>query len=358
MNSWPPVPSLELVVERLAMIFPDGTSNRAYCIRESTARTVLVMLYAGAVEGSDRWIRPSQVTDMTDAQMKRLSVTEREEWCRLMLSGRKKTRPADAWYAANSREQIRDENIRQGLIPNNAAIEREGLPTTSSKPKYALRADFAALFDPALEGEALDSQITDWRKKHLSKAALARLALVRKGAAAASDKVTVQFPNGRTIQLSPGPSSVLTKQVVEAFAPRFLSEPVVLWISESGNKVVDDSLVKALNLEIDPSKSLPDVILVDLSEDNFLVVFVEVVHSDGPINHVRKKALEAMATEAGFSPDHLAYLTVFSDRDASPYKALAPNLAWDSFVWFASEPDAIVWLKSGCERKLSELRGG
>ncbi len=47
------------------------------------------------------------------------------------------------WYLENSREQIRDETIRQGFITNNAAFERPGVPTTSSKPRYALRADFA-----------------------------------------------------------------------------------------------------------------------------------------------------------------------------------------------------------------------
>jgi len=104
-------------------------------------------------------------------------------------------------------------------------------------------------------------------------------------------------------------------------------------------------------------KNLPDVILVDLRADqNILFVFVEVVHSDGPINQLRKDALESMALEAGFSAKDLTYVTAFSDRDAGPYKTLAPNLAWDSFVWFASEPDAIVSLKSGSEKKLYELR--
>ena len=43
---------------------------------------------------------------------------------------------------ANSRETLRD-----GLIRVGAVVERSGLPTTSSKPRYALREGFAALFD-------------------------------------------------------------------------------------------------------------------------------------------------------------------------------------------------------------------
>lgn len=83
---------------------------------------------------------------------------------------------------------------------------------------------------------------------------------------------------------------------------------------------------------------------------------MEVVHTDGPISQQRKEALEAIALDAGFETEHLAYVTAFSDRSASPYRALAHNLAWDSFVWFASEPMNLIMLQSGGNRKLSELR--
>ena len=45
-----------------------------------------------------------------------------------------------------------------------------------------------------------------------------------------------------------GPSSIITKAVVEVFALRFLHDPAVLWISESGNKVIqrDDQLAQSI----------------------------------------------------------------------------------------------------------------
>ena len=52
--------------ERLQTIFPDGTANRNYVTREIAAKTVFVMLYIGAVEGAGRWLRPDQVTRMTE----------------------------------------------------------------------------------------------------------------------------------------------------------------------------------------------------------------------------------------------------------------------------------------------------
>ncbi|EOT7966022.1 BsuBI/PstI family type II restriction endonuclease, partial [Shigella sonnei] len=85
----------------------------------------------------------------------------------------------------------------------------------------------------------------------------------------------------------------------------------MLWLSESGNKVVaqDDVLAKALGLNIDASKALPDIILIDLGEDrtgsDMLVVFTEVVATDGPINRERKVTLTHLAIDAGFSEKNL-----------------------------------------------------
>ena len=66
-----PLPPLLAVIdihERLQTIFPEGTANRIYVTREIAAKTVFVMLYIGAVEGTECWLRPDQVTRMTDAQ--------------------------------------------------------------------------------------------------------------------------------------------------------------------------------------------------------------------------------------------------------------------------------------------------
>lgn len=352
----PTVPSLALVAERLPLVFPDGLEHRNYCIREMAVRAVWVMLYAGAVEGQDRWIRPSQVTDMGTAQSRRTSDAERKAWHQLTLS-QKKERPVDAWYAPNSREPIRDETLRQGLTPTGAVIERPGLPVTSSLPRYALEAGFAGLFDKALsEGDFLD-RAAAWRKAHLSKGALARLALLREGAAGSAAAVPVRLPSGETRNMQAGPSSIIAKAVIEEFARRFLHTPALLWLSESGNKVVssDDQTARRIGLAIDPSKALPDIILADLGPD-VLVVFVEVVASDGPINQLRKDVLTALAVEAGFDAGQLAFVTAFDDRNAPPARALMPSLAWGTFAWFRSEPDRIVVLRDGAPTHLSRLR--
>ena len=359
--SLPALPSIALIAERLPLIFTEGTENRNYVIREMAARTVYVMLYADAIEGKDRWIRPSHVYFMTREQAANTDETARAIWSSLSI--KPGYRPnGTRWYADTTREPVRDETLRSGFIVCRAVIERDGIPTTSSMPKYALDRDFAALFDPALEAISLDTAIAKWRSSHLSKAALARQHLVKQGVgAAAKSSVSVTFPNGETRTLAAGPSSVITKAVIEEFAPRFLKQAVVLWLSESGNKVVsrDENLAAALSLKIDAAKTLPDIILIDLGSDaggaEMLVVFVEVVASDGPINRERKEALTSVAIEAGFDEKHLAFLTAYLDRSGQPFRKSLPELAWGSYAWFASEPDHIISLHHRTGAKLSEL---
>lgn len=115
---------------------------------------------------------------MTDAQAALTSDETRQSWQEASL------RPAAGviegrWYAANTREPIRDETLREGLVRTGAVRERQDLPTTSPMPRYALSQDFSALFNPALAGEGLEEAIADWRKENLSGSALARVAIMR-----------------------------------------------------------------------------------------------------------------------------------------------------------------------------------
>ncbi len=352
----PPLLPVAGIHERLQTIFPEGTANRNYVTREIAAKTVFVMLYIGAVDGEDCWLRPDQVTRMSDAQAALADGPERKRWLQVSM------RPAASdiegrWYAANTREPIRDETLREGLVRIGAVKEREGLPTTSPLPRYSLAPDFAALFDPSLTEDALNTLTEEWRAANLSKGALARVAIMRRGAVAREAKVLVTFPNGETRHMEPGPSSTISKAVVEEFAARFLGQPGVIWLSESRNRVVarDDSLAQDIGLAIEPDRNLPDPILVDLEPVEPLLVFVEVVATAGPVTEGRQAALMAIATEAGFSEGQVAFLTAYADRDDSAFKASVSELAWRSFAWFMSEPDRIMLLHMGADAKRARL---
>ena len=319
------------------------------------------MLYTGAIEGAERWLRPDQVTRLTDAQAAKGDAAERESWSSQSM------RPATGdipgrWYATNTREPIRDETLRSGLVRMGAVREREGLPTTSPRPRYALASGFARLFDPELEGEELASAIHAWRNLHLSSGALARVAIMRRGGTIQADRVLVTFPDGEARHMEPGPSSVISKAVVEEFAARYLEEPAVIWLSESRKRVVarDDALAREIGLRIEPDRNLPDLILVDLGPSEPLLVFVEVVATAGPINEARRTALVEVALEADFHPEQLAFVTAYADRSDAAFKASVSELAWQTFAWFMSEPNHIVVLRRGDgdrRASLGELQG-
>ncbi|MBO9102290.1 MULTISPECIES: BsuBI/PstI family type II restriction endonuclease [Rhizobium] len=339
-----------LVAERLPLIFPEGTPNRGYCIREMAAKTIFVALYISAVEGSDRYLGPAHVYRMTNQQAALADQTDRDAYVRLLRQ--KNGLPSgDRWYADNSREPIRDETLREGLVAIGAVLKREDLPTTSGLPRYQLKTDFAALFDPVLEGEALETAIAAFQTTHLSKLALARVSIMLSGAAGGGAGVLVTFPNKETRNLAPGPSSIISKAVVEEFAPRFLGQPAVLWLSESGNKVVakDDKLASAIGLKIEADKNLPDLILVDLSGAHPLLVFVEVVATDGPITDRRREALYQLTDAAGFPREQVTFLTAYQDRESSGFRKTVSALSWGSFAWFLSEPAQIVVMRDGAD---------
>jgi hypothetical protein len=338
----PPYAPRELVAERLPLIFPEGTPNRPYCIRELAASTVFTALYIGAVEGARRYLGPVHVYRMTVVQAAASGEADRDTY--VAAIGKKRPIPGERWYADNTREPIRDETLRDGLVAIGAVVRREDLPTTSGAARYALRADFAALFNPALRDTALDKAIAAFQAKHLSRSALARVSIMLAGAAGRTAGMLVTFPSGETRQLAPGPSSIVSKAVIEVFAKRFLERPAVLWLSESGNKIVmrDDHIAKAIGLQIEPDKSLPDLILADLGPPEPLLVFVEVVATDGAITTRRQQSIRAITDAAGFSRSQVAFLTAYQDRASTGFKRTVTELAWDSFAWFVSEPEHIL----------------
>lgn len=329
--------------KRLPEIFPNGSANRDHLIWEISAKTIFVMLYVGAIEGAGRWIRPDQVTRMTDYQAGIVDDDARDAWIKVSMKPSKASVPG-RWYAVNTRESIRDDTIRYALIQNGAVLERPGLSTSSPAGRYALQADFSALMKPGLDEATFIAEAAAWREKHLNAGALARIAIVRKGAASGGEYVLVTFPNGETRRMTTGPSADISKAVIEVFASKFLQKPGVISLSESSNKVVarDDVLAKAIGLTIPADKSLPDIVLVDLGPSHPLLIFVEVVHTDGPVNDARKAALLQISQGANFPPEHVTFVTAYLDRAGQAFRKTVSSLAWGSYAWFASEPESLI----------------
>lgn len=343
----PPLLSIAEIQARLETIFPQGLEARTYLVRNMAAKVVFVLLYGGTVEGSNRHLRPAHVYFYTDEQAGKTSAAEREAWFK--AAARPGFRPAGRqWYADTTREPIRDETLRYGLVSVGAVTKAAGRATTSSLGVYALKGDFAALFDPGLADAAFESAAKAWQKKHLTPAARARMALLAAGKVKRKDEVLVACPDGTVAKLSAGPSSLIAKAVVEVFAPTFMPNPALVWLSESATKVryQDAALAASIGLAIDAARLLPDIILANVGEggEDTSLVFVEVVASDGPMDRERKTQLLAHVAASGFPAEQVVFGTAFEDRSDAAFRKCVARLGWGTFGWFRTEPQCLVWL--------------
>ena len=344
----PPLPAIAEIRKRLRVIFPEGLVSRPSLVSEMAARVCYVFLYGGMVEGAERLLRPSHVYFFTVEQASKVRADEREYW--FVNSTKPGFRPAgqQRWYADTTREPIRDETIRFGLLEIGAVGRAAGRATTSSSPVYFLKADFAALLQPSLTDEAFETAASAWRLRHLTSAARARIKLIAGGKVRSSDAVLVQCPDGSVATLSPGSSSNISKAVIEQFARDFLPNPALLWLSESRTKVrhQDQAAAAELGLKIEASKTLPDIILVNVGEsgEDTALVFVEVVASDGAMTESRRTSLLEYVGASGFPADQCFFVTAFEDRADGAFRKCLPQLAWGTFAWFRTEPQCLMCL--------------
>lgn len=352
--------SVEQIAKWLPTIFPEGIPNRSYVIREMSAKTLFVMMYSGAVEGTERWLRPDQVTKMTNRQAAKSDPEQRVKWAKDSITPGKMKNVPGRWYASNTREPIRDETLRSGLVALGAVVERKNIPASSARPRYAVASDFAELLIQLSSSQTSNGKIiAAWQQRHLSATALNRVELLRRGAIhiASSDRIKVVFPNGETRLMLPGPSTIITKAVIEEFAVRFLRQPGVIFLTESREKVVarDEELAGSMGLNLDFARNLPDVVLVDVAVESPKLVFVEVVATDGAITEKRKEALLEVAGAGGFNTRDVFFVTAFADRDTPAFRRLAAQIAWGSFTWFAAEPDKLLIFRDGIGKELPAL---
>jgi hypothetical protein len=94
-------------------------------------------------------------------------------------------------------------------------------------------------------------------------------------------------------------------------------------------------LAHLIGISLNTSGSLPDIILLD--EKREWVFFIEAVHSFGPISPQRLMMLEALCTKCQLP---LVFVTAFLDRNA--FRKFAPDIAWETEVWIAQEPDHMI----------------
>lgn len=353
-----PLPALltpDVIKERLAGLFPESFPDRAILVSQMAARAVYVFLYGGFIDGCNRYLRPSHVYLFTAEQAAKISDDERIAW--LQSSVKPGFRPeGQRWYADTSREPIRDDLMRNQFLRLGIMQKHQphGHSITSSNPINYLAADFAALFTPDLTDERFRSLAALWQAKHLDPATLQRMALRVQGAQAKGSDIFIEMPDGTRIRISSGVSNEIVKALIEEFATRHLTEPVVLWVSASDKKAYPQFVEAAgsVGLKFDLNAELPDLILADMTEP-VKFYLCEVVATDGAVTEMRKQALLGIIRASAIPENCVEFLTAFEDREAGPFRKNFSQLALNTLVWFRTEPDLLVILSAKTKEQMA-----
>jgi len=363
---------LRQVQERLELLFPRAAFDTVLS-NPLAAAAVATMLYVDAVVPTEgplpddaMWARPSMCLWLSDAAYARADDASRLAWRAAAQRGKRQVEGLQAgWgipfhprYADNTRETLRDETL-PAWAKDGAVRTRPGVKTTSSHCRWALADAFADLFDPSLDGERLATRIGAWCEQHMSPGARLK-ALTAQRREESAHATLVQLPDGTSRTLEPGEASAILKGVIEQWAPARLRDPVVLTISEPGDKlyVADAALIERLELAIDVGTLLPDAVIVDIGMGPPQFWIVEVVATDGPIDEERKEALLRWADSQRIPLDCCQFLTAFASRNAGPARRRLKDLASGTYAWYADEPACeLAWYEIARAAPLTPASG-
>jgi type II restriction enzyme len=151
--------------------------------------------------------------------------------------------------------------------------------------------------------------------------------------------ISITLPRGLDLSLTPGSHNTLQKAIIEQFLPRYGFGCEVLYIGDSAEKYLHldiDKLIALNFLEL-KHEELPDIIT--FSNQKGWIYLIEAVTSFGEISQIRKLELEKMTRNCKHP---VIYVTAFLDR--ATYKKHCAQLAWETEVWIASDPDHLIHL--------------
>lgn len=242
-------------------------------------------------------------------------------------------------YKPNSRETIRRQTLHQfeqaRIIDRNR--DDPSRATNSKDNNYSLNQPIIDIMKEYPDG--------DWREKiEEYKESIHNLQeLYRRELDL--HKIPVRLPDGTEIKLSPGSHNQLHADIVHEFCPRFIGGDggIVLYIGDTASSrneggklmVLDTERLDALGVPPMSHDKLPDVVVYD--EKREWLFLIEAVTSHGPVSPKRWFELEEALKDCKVGR---VYVTAFPDK--AEFRKNASELAWETEVWIADEPDHMI----------------
>lgn len=234
-------------------------------------------------------------------------------------------------YAENTRETVRKLVLkpfeRARVVDRNP--DNPALATNSPRTHYAL-------------SKAALTVLRAFGTEHFEPAVVSFTSAFGNLAEAYADAqnrnlIPLMLPSGEHLTLTPGKHNELQAAIINEFAPRFAAGGKVLYLGDAADKALHlhGGELAALGVPITKNDKLPDVVIY-LPTRNWLLL-VEAVTSSGPVSPGRRQDLEKLL--AGSSVDRV-YVTAF--RDFREFKRHVHDIAWETEVWIAENPDHLI----------------
>lgn len=234
-------------------------------------------------------------------------------------------------YAANTRETIRRQTIHQfeqaRIVDRNP--DDPNRPTNSGKNVYALTNE--ALEILRLYGSLrFEATVAEFIQKFGSLQAAYQ-------SSRSTNRVPLRVADGSTVYLSPGMHNKLQVAVIEEFGPRFAPGAAVLYVGDTAVKhiVWETEQLAALRIVITEHDKLPDIVLY--SGDRNWLFLIEAVTTHGPVSPKRHREIETMLKNC---PADRVYVSAFPDM--ATFRKYAGDIAWETEVWIADNPDHMI----------------
>jgi hypothetical protein len=237
-------------------------------------------------------------------------------------------RKFDIDYAENSRETFR----KQAMHPFRTAaiIEDNGKATNSPHYRYRLTPEALEVIK-SFDTDTWNSELTLFKRTHDS-------LKMKYASKKAVSKMPVTLDDKR-FSLSVGKHNALQKAVIEEFKPRFAPNSKGLYLGDTTNKYLymEVAELDRIGIEITMHDKLPDIILYEAEKD--WIFFIEAVTSVGPMSSKRILEINEFTKN---SKSGKVFVTAFPD--GKTFKKFYDELAWETEVWIADNPDHLLHL--------------
>ncbi|MFK5880508.1 MAG: BsuBI/PstI family type II restriction endonuclease [Flavobacteriaceae bacterium] len=241
-------------------------------------------------------------------------------------------------YKPNSRETIRRQTLHQfeqaRIVDRNR--DDPARPTNSALNNYSLNSPILDMLSVYPNG--------DWEERINDYASNVTALVAQYERELNLNKIPITLPNGKKIKLSPGKHNQLHADIVHEFCSRFIGDGgKLLYIGDTassrneGGKLMflEADFLEHLGVPPMSHEKLPDVVVYD--EKRKWLFLIEAVTSHGPVSPKRWLELEEAFSNSKVG---LVYVTAFPDR--AEFRKNAANIAWETEVWIADNPDHMI----------------